>query len=47
MTFEDDVNLEEIIPKTKYDLSGADIKAICKEAHSLAIEDYRNKVTSI
>merc|ERR1719264_1210785 len=44
MTLAEDVDLEEYI-MSKYDLSGADIKAICTEAGLLALRERRMKVT--
>ncbi|PON55973.1 ATPase, AAA-type, core [Parasponia andersonii] len=43
MTLENDVNLEEILI-AQDGFSGADIKAICKEASLLALRDRREKV---
>merc|ERR1712127_852012 len=44
MTLADDVDLEEFV-RSKDDLSGADVKAICTEAGLLALRERRMKVT--
>eukprot|EP01083_Nonionella_stella_P002652 7594_1 len=44
MSLAEDVDLEEFV-KTKGDLSGADIKAICTEAGMLALRERRMQVT--
>jgi len=45
MTLSDDVDLEEFV-RSKDDLSGADIKAICTEAGLMALRERRMKVTA-
>jgi 26S proteasome regulatory subunit T2 len=45
MKMADDVNLEEFV-KSKDDLSGADIKAICTEAGLMALRERRMMVNA-